>query len=148
WKADRDTSVNWSSPAAAAGPGGRQVIVTGTRQVKAYDASTGAEQWHVGGLEWECIPSPVVEGDRVYVASGPKGLALAIRLDGRRGDLTETNVLWQSRRGTPYVPSPLCYGGRYYQVSDDGIDSCLDTATGAELWRERLGGRFHASLVA
>ncbi len=32
-------------------------------------------------------------------------------------------------------------------VNDSGIASCVETATGAELWRERLGGEFSASTL-
>src|SRR5262249_17944307 len=133
WKTDRDASVNWRSPAVARVPGKPQVGVTGTHEVRGYDAAGGAELWRVRGLEQECIPSPVVEGDMVYAVSGRKGVTLAIRLDGCRGDLTETNVVWKSRRGAPYVPSGLCYSGRYYLVDDEGFGTCLDTATGPEL---------------
>ncbi len=148
WKTDRDASVNWSSPAVAHVRGKPQIIVTGTTQVRGYDAADGAELWRVQGLERECIPSPVVDGDMVYAVSGRKGVTLAIRLDGSRGDLTQTHVVWKSRRGAPYVPSGLCYEGRYYLVDDEGFGTCLDARTGAELWRQRLGGRYQASLVA
>jgi outer membrane protein assembly factor BamB len=148
WKTDRDASVNWSSPVAAVVNGKPQVIVTGTHEVRGYDAVTGSELWRVHGLEQECIPSPVVEGNMVYAVSGRKGVTLAIRLDDRRGDVTATNVVWKSRRGAPYVPSGLCLGGRYYLVDDEGFGTCLDATTGAEIWRERMGGRYQASLAA
>jgi outer membrane protein assembly factor BamB len=109
WRADRDASVNWSSPVVATVGGKRQVIVTGTYQVKGYDPTDGAELWSVSGLRMQCIPSPVVQGNVVYAVSGRKGTTLAIHLDVRRGDLTSTNVLWKSNRGAPYVPSPVCY---------------------------------------
>ena len=32
-------------------------------------------------------------------------------------------------------------------VSDSGIASCLEAATGKELWQERLGGDYAASLL-
>jgi len=36
---------------------------------------------------------------------------IAIQLEGAKGDITGTkNVVWQRRRGAPYVPSPLLYG--------------------------------------
>ena len=148
WKTDRDASVNWSSPAAATVAGKKQVVVTGTYQVKGYDAADGTELWKVNGLQMQCIPSPVAQGNLVYATSGRAGTTLAIRLDGRRGDLTRTHVVWKSKRGTPYIPSPVCYRGRYYLVNDEGIGTCLDAATGTEVWRQRLGGRYQASPVA
>ena len=32
-------------------------------------------------------------------------------------------------------------------VSDDGIVSCLETATGHQVWRERLSGKYAASPI-
>jgi outer membrane protein assembly factor BamB len=148
WKKGRRATVSWSSPAGAVVGDKTQIVVAGSGYLWGYDAATGAERWKVGGLQMECIPSPVVQGGVVYAASGPRDATLAVRLDGRSGDLTRSNVAWRSRRGAPYVPSPVCYEGRCYLVDDQGIAACLDAATGAELWRQRVGGRYQASLVA
>src|SRR3974390_677787 len=32
-------------------------------------------------------------------------------------------------------------------VSDDGVVSCLETATGNRVWRERIGGKYAASPI-
>jgi outer membrane protein assembly factor BamB len=47
----------------------------------------------------------------------------------------------------PHIPSPLIVGNELYLVSDNGIASCLDAASGALHWRQRLGGSFAASPV-
>ena len=148
WKTNRSASVNWSSPTPVAVNGKTQLVVIGTHQVKGYDAADGSELWSVEGMQMQCIPSPVTRGNVVYAVSGRKGATLAIRLDGSKGDLTKKNVVWQFRRGSPFVPSPVVYGDQYYMVDDEGFATCLDTATGAELWRERMGGRYQASLAA
>jgi outer membrane protein assembly factor BamB len=122
--------------------------VTGSYKVKGYDAATGAELWTTEGMRDECIPTPVGDNGLVYAVSGRKGQTLAIRLDGARGELSAKHFAWQSTRGAPYVPSGLCFGGHYYLVDDEGFATCLDAATGKEIWRERLGGRFHASPVS
>ena len=146
WKTARQAAVNWSSPVAACS--GKQIVVSGTHKVQGYDAKTGSELWSITGMQQECISSPIAQGSRVFAASGPAGLALALRLDGGQSDFPETKVVWRSRRGTPNIPSPLCLDEYYYQVGDQGIATCLSIATGAELWRERLRGSYHASLVA
>ncbi len=146
WKTDRDASVNWSSPIAVTVKGQTQIIVVGTYKAKGYDAKGGKELWSVEGMHMQCIPSPVAEGDVLLAASGEG--TLAIRLDGARGDLTKTHVLWRSKRGSPYVPSPVCYQGFFYLVDDKGWATCLSVATGKQVWKERLGRSFQASLVA
>lgn len=149
WKTNRDASVNWSTPYPATVNGKTQLIVTGTYQVKGYDAADGAELWKADGMQMQCIPSAVGQNDVVYAVSGRKGNTLAIRLDGSRGDVSnKSTVVWRYKRGAPFVPSPIVYNGQYYMVDDEGFGTCLDAATGAEVWRERIGGRFQASPVA
>jgi outer membrane protein assembly factor BamB len=148
WKTSRDANVNWSSPAAVTVNGKTQLVVSGSFRINSYDAATGAELWKTDGMQEQCIPTPVADGGIVYSVSGRKGMTMAIKLDGAKGDLSEKNIVWQSNRGAPYVPSALCFGGQYYLVDDEGFGTCFDAATGKELWRERIGGRFHASPVA
>jgi outer membrane protein assembly factor BamB len=84
----------------------------------------------------------------VYAVSGRNNFTLAIRLDAQRGDLTKSHLAWKAKAGATYVPSPVCYRGLYYYVEDTGIANCLDARTGKVVWRERLNGQFHASLLA
>jgi outer membrane protein assembly factor BamB len=148
WKTSRDVSVNWTSPAVAVVKGRTQIIVAGTYKVQAYDAEDGSELWTVNGLQMQCIPTPVVMGDLVYAVSGRRGNNLAIRLDGSRGDLSKTHVVWKRNKGTPNIPTGVAYNGLYYLVEDNGLGTCMDGATGTVHWQERIGGSYHASLVA
>jgi outer membrane protein assembly factor BamB len=90
------------------------------------------------------IPSPVTDGERVYVASGFRGAMLqAIILDKARGDLTGSPALaWSYQRDTPYVPSLLLTEGRlYFLKGNTGILTCLEAASGREVFsRRRLEG--------
>jgi outer membrane protein assembly factor BamB len=149
WRTLRDATVNWTSPVVATVKGRKQVIAAGTTTVKGYDLADGKELWSVTGLQVQCIPTPVVHGDMLYAVSGRDHYTLAIRLDGERGDLTKSHVAWKARSGAVYIVSPLCLDGHYYYAEDSGIANCLDAATGAKVWRERLGGgKYHASPVA
>ena len=86
------------------------------------------------------MPQVVQHGDLVFAMSGHtiKHL-MAIRL-ARTGDLTGTNgIAWSTARGVSYTPSPLLHDGKLYVVSDAGLVSCLDAATGQSFWSpERL----------
>jgi outer membrane protein assembly factor BamB len=62
--------------------------------------------------------------------------------------VTKTHVAWTVKRGAPHTPSQLLLGEELYMVSDRGIASCLDAATGKVYWQERLGGDYSASPVA
>jgi outer membrane protein assembly factor BamB len=148
WRTPRDAFVNWTSPVLAAVKGRKQVIAAGTHQVKGYDLARGSELWSVTGLQMQCIPTPVVQGERLFALSGRDHYTLAIRLDGGQGDLTGSHVLWKEKSGAAYIPSPLVLGDYYYYVEDNGLANCLNAASGARVWRERLGGKFQASPVA
>jgi outer membrane protein assembly factor BamB len=143
WKKDRDAAVNWSTPLPVRVKGTPQLVVTGTRKVKGYDLRTGAELWSVGGLDNQCIPTPVAADGLVFLTSGTG--TLAVRLDGGPG---RDRVAWENKRARAFVPSPLVYEGRLYVPADQDFVTCLDVARGTKLWKERLRGSFHASPVA
>jgi outer membrane protein assembly factor BamB len=69
---------------------------------------------------------------------------------GGTGDVTLSNVLWKEPRGVPEIPTPLALKDRVYMVTNGGIVSCMDAATGKLLFRDRLGagGPYYASPVA
>jgi outer membrane protein assembly factor BamB len=149
WRALRDATVNWSSPVVGSVKGRKQVITAGTYQVKGYDFASGTEVWSVAGLEMQCIPTPVVHGDRAYVSCGSGSATLAIRLDGSQGDLTTSHVAWKVKTAGAGIPSPLVLDEHYYYVEENGLANCLNAATGARVWRNRLGGgKYQASPVA
>ena len=83
----------------------------------------------------------------LFAASGPNGTHMAIK-PGGTGDVTDSHVVWRNDRSTPFVPSALMLGERYYVADDKGIASCIDALTGKLLWRKRMGGKFTASPVA
>ena len=146
WKADRPGSVNWTSPLAVSVKGKLEIVAFGTNFARGYDADKGTELWRVDGMHFQCIPSPVVMGDMVIACSGEN--TMAIKLDGSRGDLTKSHVLWKNKKATAFLPSPLLYGEQLYLPGDRNFVSCYDAKSGTLLWKERLGEQFHASPVA
>ena len=72
-----------------------------------------------------------------------------IKLEGAKGDISESHVLWKQKSAAPDQATPVLANGLVFTVSSGGIASCLDMATGEMLWRERLGSDFAATpLVA
>lgn len=84
-----------------------------------------------------------------YLKSG-KNRLVAVK-SGGSGDITETHVAWEKKKGLPYVPSALFYRGNVFIVKDGGLASSFDATTGeAKYEQQRLGieGSFYASPVA
>src|SRR5207244_1792250 len=92
------------------------------------------------------IPSPVVMDDLLFASSGEN--TMAIKLDGSRGDLSKSHVLWKNRKANAFLPSPLLYQEHLVLPADRNFVSCFYAKTGELVWKERLGNEFHASPVA
>ena len=152
WRTARDASVGWGTPVAIRVADRDEIIVSSQHTVRAYDPDNGRELWRCDGNRFEVIPTPVVAAGLVFCTSGRAGPTLAIR-PGGQGDVTRTHVAWSTPRGSPFVPSPIAYGGYLYTVNDmASIVTCFDAATGAVQWQQRLGRAmregFSASPVA
>jgi hypothetical protein len=117
--------------------------------VGAYDPTTGREIWRVTyGEGYSVTPRPVFAHGLISICTGyNRANILAIDPAGARGDVTATNVRWQSNRSVPLTPSVLVVGDELYFVSDNGVATCVDARTGTQHWSERLGGAFSASPV-
>ena len=152
WRTSRDANVGWGTPIAIRAGDHDEIVVNGQNRVCAYDPDSGRELWRCGGTTDEVIPTPVVGHGLVFCASGRAGPTLAIR-PGGRGDVTRSQLVWTSPRGSPFVPSPLLAGDLLYMVNDmASIATCLDAVTGRTMWQGRLGTAqregFSASPVA
>ncbi len=81
------------------------------------------------------------------VGRGKPNLA-AIR-PGGRGDITDSHVSWNLRRGIPEIPSPVFHAGRLYLLRSGGSLSCVRAHNGELVYRKRLGasGQYSASPV-
>jgi outer membrane protein assembly factor BamB len=150
WKRDRDTDpkkgFSFSTPLVLTLDGRTQAVCPGSDAVFAYDPATGEEIWRVdypGG--YSVVPRPVFGAGLVVLGSGyDRPVLYGIDPTGQ-GNVTETHVRWKLDRGAPNTPSAVVVGDEVYCVSDNGVATCLDARTGAEHWRQRLGGNYSAS---
>jgi outer membrane protein assembly factor BamB len=150
WRSDRGTKpqkgFSFGTPLVTSVDGVAQAICPGSDAVFAYDPATGGALWRVdypGG--YSVVPRPVHAAGLVFVGSGyDKPVLYAIDPRGR-GNVTATHVRWKLDRGAPLTPSVLVVGEELFCVSDNGVATCLDVQSGAERWRQRLGGNHSAS---
>jgi len=111
-----------------------------------YDPATGKELWKLsyGTLGFSIVPRPVVSHGIAFIGTSfMKAELLAVRLGATASSQPE--ILWRYGRSVPNMPSPLVVGDAVYLVSDKGIATCLDAATGEVRWTGRLGGSFSSS---
>ena len=153
WQKDRDEPSGWATPLVAGHAGKIQVITNGKNRVRSYDLTNGELIWECGGQVSNVTPSPVVSERTVFCMSGYRGSALYAIPTDASGDISDSEVIsWKKTQGTPYVPSPLLYGGiLYFNQSNTPIMTSLDAASGkAVISRTRLPGirGIYASPVA
>jgi outer membrane protein assembly factor BamB len=133
WRVAREEIDTWATPLVVEHGSATHVIVPGMNRVRSYDAATGNILWETAGLTMNPIPSPVYADGMVFLTSGFRGNSLkAIRLDGAKGDITNTpSLAWTMDRDTPYVPSPLVYQGIvYFLKTNNGLLTAVDAKTG------------------
>ncbi|MFL5244750.1 MAG: PQQ-binding-like beta-propeller repeat protein [Gemmataceae bacterium] len=149
WKTNREGKsqlpFSFSTPLLIVVDGKKQVVSPGSDVVNAYDPVTGKEIWRVRYTGYSVIPRPVFGNGLIYMSTSFMAPAvLAIKPDGQ-GDVTETHVVWKTKKSAPSTPSPLLVGDELYLVSDNGMAACLNAKSGEVHWQERLGGAYSAS---
>ncbi len=151
WKAKRGLSrISHGTPAIWTAPGGKaQVISEAGDVVQGFDLKSGERLWTSLVAGEGKVPSMVL-ADGLAITSGGWGgkeTVKAFKLGGS-GDLKESNLVWEQKKGMPKVPSMIYVKPHLFAITDGGVASCLKADTGEQVWQERIGGNFSASPVA
>jgi outer membrane protein assembly factor BamB len=129
WRTPRDEIPSWGTPTVVEAEGRAVVVTNATQAVRGYDLETGKELWKIEGNSELSVPTPVVAHNLVFVSSGyrPVQPIFAIRPNAT-GDITPTEespsnryVAWSTRRGGPYIPSPIVVGDLLYVCANNGV---------------------------
>jgi outer membrane protein assembly factor BamB len=165
WKTDRTTDWNdlnangkpisegdhrkgFTTPLIVAVQGKPIVISAGSKAAYGYDPHTGRELWKVYHGSHTPASNPVFAQGLVMFATGMgKAELWAVKPDGQ-GDVTRSHVVWKTvGKAVPRLSSPVVAGDLLFMVNDGGVVSCLEIATGHEVWQQRIGGHFAASPI-
>ena len=144
WKASRGLSRIAHVTPIVARIATRDVLVSPAGDVvQAFDLATGVRLWSIASTGEGVVPSPIMAGGLVVTVSGFGAPAVRAVRPGAAPE-----VAWEQTKGVPMQASPVASEGLVFLVSDTGILSALDQATGAQVWQQRLEGAFSASPVA
>jgi len=153
WRSAHEDYPSWATPAIIRQGGRTQIVTNSGQYIRGFDPATGKELWRMSDNRTQVkVPSPIVANDLVIVTGGypPGGRPIyAIRPNGS-GELNEKDLAWKTDRGAPYTGTPILYDGILYALTDNGILSAYEPATGERLYQQRVAGGtgFSASPVA
>ena len=147
WKQKRDDPAGWSTPILVRNGSRTELVCNGWKSIRSYNPDSGELLWQAPGLDGYIVPSPVAGNGMVYCTGGhPNKRVYALRLNPAGGE----RLAWRYDKGVGYVASPLCYGNCLYFISDGGLLTCLDAASGKLLYEGKRQGkpsRHYSSLV-
>lgn len=148
WKTPRPNNTrSYCVPLIREIGGKPHMMLTGSKCTASYNPEDGSLQWIMDGPTEQFVAAPVYNGKLLFITAGyPEKHILAIKPEGT-GKIGEDHIVWRTRRGASYVPSPLLAGPYLLQVSDGGFLSCYKAEDGEQLWTERLGGGHSASPI-
>jgi outer membrane protein assembly factor BamB len=147
---DRILHGQWSTPSVGKIGGVDQVVsAQGDGWVRGYEALTGKKLWEFDtnpkDAVWpknrnELIGTPVIYQDRVYIANGQdpehgEGIGHLYCIDAtKRGDITQSGVVWRDDKIRRSVSTASIADGLLYIPDFSGYLHCLDAKTGEEYW--------------
>ena len=140
WKQDRnldapsEAAQSYSTPTLMSDKNGNRILVLGADHLTAHDATTGEMLWKVGGFNptnhqyFRSISSPVLASD------------LSLCPYARLGDdvAQDKRIAWFRDNLGSDVPTPTVVDGKAFILGDDGKLTCLDVATGKDVWSDSL----------
>ena len=151
WKVSHERPAHsFSTPIFRRMAGKMQMIFCGNKEIASYNPDDGSKYWFVSGPSEDFCSSPVYneKNGLVYVSSAwPQRILVAIKPNGQ-GDVTKSHVVWQSREGAYYVPSPVCTDEYLFTTMTTGRVHCIEASTGRILWSEDLGLQYSSPVLA
>ena len=148
WRSPREERPAWATPLVHVHNGRTTVVVVSPLFVRGHDFTTGRELWRIADPDGQVkVSTPIASGDLAIATGGwPSAGKPIIAVRARDGA-----VAWRHERGSPYTTTPLVYDGLLYVITDNGILSMYDVATGTRGYQTRVSdraGAFSASPVA
>ncbi|MHC4119948.1 MAG: outer membrane protein assembly factor BamB family protein [Planctomycetota bacterium] len=123
---------SYHTPVVVEVNGQPQLINNGAMLVTGHEPRTGKELWRVRYRDDNPISRIISGGGLLFISSGGNPGAshlLAVR-EGGVGDVTDTHVVWTMTKDAPHEGSPVLVGDLLYLMSDKGVLTCKQAATG------------------
>ena len=149
----KSSKMSYSTPCAYRfGTDKPQLVFTSyAHGITGVDLRTAEVVWEAkSAFEDRVVSSPVIAGELIIgtCGEGGSGKRLIAIHPGKGGNSTQPKEVYRIEgRSATYVPTALAVQGLLFTVHDQGYISCLSSATGEQLWRQKPAGRFYGSPV-
>ena len=140
WETARKSKISWASPILADLGDHKELVLSSSPQVAAYDPGNGKELWTLDCLSGEIGPSPGFLDGVIFAANEYANL-VAIKPG------SPAEILWESNEYLPEVASPVAINGLLYIATSYGVIACFDTKNGEIIWEYEGDQGFYASPI-
>ncbi|MFP6677448.1 MAG: PQQ-binding-like beta-propeller repeat protein [Pirellulaceae bacterium] len=124
-----------------------QIVSGAGDRVQGFDPTDGRLIWSIYSKGEGVTPSIVVGDGLVFSCSGFEAPTIRAIRAGGKGDVTQSHMAWEQKKGVPSLASLLYVKPNIYSVTDTGIVTCFRAATGDIAWQDRIGGKHAASPI-
>lgn len=142
WRQDADMlELTFGTPRIVSLENGDdELVISVPGEVWGLNPATGKLNWFAeSDLTGNVSPSVIFDGQTVYGFGGYRSSgSFAVKVGGK-DDVTDSNMVWESR-STSYVATPLLHEGRFYWIDDKGIANSSSATDGKSIYRERVKG--------
>jgi outer membrane protein assembly factor BamB len=138
-----NTGFGHSTPVVIRVQGKPQLLVLASgasvtdQALQSLNPANGERLWWCRGVG--DVASPAFGAGLVYFDSGRGGLGVTVDPTGA-GDVSKTHVRWTVPQVPEGLGSPTIVGRHVYRLHSPGILKCWETATGKQVYAQRLEG--------
>jgi outer membrane protein assembly factor BamB len=127
--------------------GKAQLVSPAGDVIQGFEPKTGELIWTARSQGEGVTPGFAFGDGLIFTSSGFEKTTLRTVRTGGVGDVTDSHIAWEERKGAPTQPSLLHVAPHLYTITDGGIVHCYESATGKIVYQERVGGNHCASPV-
>jgi outer membrane protein assembly factor BamB len=131
--------AGYSSPIVAEIDGIRQYIQQSAKGVAGVSAKDGKLLWRleIEGYKIGVIPTPICQGNIVYVTAGYNSGCNAIKLT-KAGEIFSTEIVYSNKNMVNHHGGVVLINDHIYGFSDASGWVCQNFKTGEQVWKQRI----------
>ncbi|HYQ57351.1 MAG TPA: PQQ-binding-like beta-propeller repeat protein [Draconibacterium sp.] len=150
WRIARDEKSNWGTPVIWENSVRTELVAPGV-ETRSYNPENGELYWVLNTGGGRNSASPTADGDMIFIGNEKRGSEGGILFGikaGASGDISLNEgensneyVVWKKEDSGIAMASPLVYNGLLYLAQRNrGQLSCIEAATGTEVYTNRIDG--------